>query len=164
GVFVDNAMALVDARIPAPTRAERRRAIVLATQRCAELGLTAVHDAGIDPEAISIYEELAEKGELPIRVFAMLAAGSAWAPGALPAAKPSAGAGRFRVFAVKAYADGALGSRGAALLTDYADDAGNMGLIRTTPDTLARLARLCLEHGYSLCVHAIGDRANRNTL
>jgi predicted amidohydrolase YtcJ len=68
------------------------------------------------------------------------------------------------VFAVKAYADGALGSRGAALLEPYADDPGNRGLVRTTPDTLERLARRCLERGYSLCVHAIGDRANRSVL
>jgi len=87
-----------------------------------------------------------------------------WAPDALPAEKPSAGDGRFRLFAVKAYADGALGSRGAALLEPYSDDAGNRGLVRTPPDTLELLAKLCLARGYPLCVHAIGDRANRMVL
>jgi len=164
GVLVDNAMELVEARLPAPTREQRRQAIALALKRCAELGLTAVHDAGIDPEEVSIYREMAEKGELPVRVFAMLAAGAALAPDALPAEKPAAGDGMFRLFAVKAYADGALGSRGAALLAPYSDDPGNTGLLRTTPDTLELLARACLEHGYQMCVHAIGDRANRIVL
>ena len=164
GVLVDNAMALVESKLPVPTREQRKRSISLALQRCAELGLTAVHDAGIDTEAVSIYRELAETGEMPVRVFAMLAAGEAWSPGALPAEKPSAGDGRFRLFAVKAYADGALGSRGAALLEPYSDDPGNRGLVRTPPDTLERLAKLCLEHGWPLCVHAIGDRGNRMVL
>jgi predicted amidohydrolase YtcJ len=164
GVLVDNAMELVESKLPVATREQRKRSIVLALQRCAELGLTAVHDAGIDTQAVSIYRELAGKGEMPIRVFAMLAAGNAWAVDALPAEKPSAGDGRFRLFAVKAYADGALGSRGAALLEPYSDDAGNHGLVRTTPDTLERLAKLCLERGYPLCVHAIGDRGNRIVL
>ena len=115
GVLVDNAMELVEARLPAPTREQRRQAIALA-------------------------------------------------PDALPAEKPAAGDGMFRLFAVKAYADGALGSRGAALLAPYSDDPGNTGLLRTTPDTLELLARACLEHGYQMCVHAIGDRANRIVL
>jgi len=164
GVLVDNAMQLVEAKLPAPTREYRKRSIKLALQHCAELGLTAVHDAGIDEEAVSIYRELAEQGELPVRVFAMLAASEAWASDALPAEKPSAGDGRFRLFAVKAYADGALGSRGAALLEPYSDDPGNRGLVRTPPDTLELLAKRCLERGYPLCVHAIGDRANRMVL
>ena len=165
GVLVDNAMELVESKLPVATREQRTRAISLALQRCAELGLTSVHDAGIDEEAVSIYRELAEKGAMPVRVFAMLAAGSALAsPDALPREKPSAGDGRFRLFAVKAYADGALGSRGAALLEPYSDDPGNRGLVRTPPDTLELLAKLCLERGYPLCVHAIGDRGNRMVL
>jgi len=164
GVLVDNAMELVESKLPAPTREQRTRAISLALERCAEMGLTAVHDAGIDTQAVAIYRELAEKGGMPIRVFAMLAAGAAWSPDALPTEKPSAGDGRFRLFAVKAYADGALGSRGAALLEPYSDDPGNRGLVRTTPDTLELLAKRCLERGYPLCVHAIGDRGNRMVL
>ncbi len=164
GVFVDDAMSLVEAKIAPPSREQVRASIVLATKRCAELGLTGVHDAGVDAEEVAIYRELAEKGELPIRVFAMLSAGASWAPDALPSEKPSAGDGRFRLFGVKAYADGALGSRGAALLAEYSDNPGNIGLLRTTPDTLELLAKRCLERGYSLCVHAIGDRGNREVL
>ena len=164
GVFVDNAMSLIESAIPPPTREQRKHAIVLALRRCAELGLTSVHDAGVDTTEIAIYRELAEHGEMPIRVFAMVAAGSAWSDDALPLTKLEAGDGRFRVFAVKAYADGALGSRGAALLADYSDDPGNVGLVRTTLDTLELLARRCLARGYPLCVHAIGDRGNRMTL
>ena len=164
GVFVDNAMSLVESKIASPTRAQRKHSIQIATRRCAELGLTAVHDAGVGTEDVEIYRELAQKGELPIRVFAMLSAESAWAPDVLPREKPTAGDGRFRLFGVKAYVDGALGSRGAALLADYSDHPGNTGLLRTTADTLEMLAKLCLDRGYSLCVHAIGDRGNRVVL
>ena len=164
GVLVDNAMSLVEAKIPAPDRGQRVRAIVLALRHCVELGLTAVHDAGVDGATLRIYRELAERDELPLRVFAMLSAESAWAPNALPEVKPTYADGRFRLFGVKAYADGALGSRGAALLAGYSDDRRNVGLVRTSADTLELLARRCLERGYSLCVHAIGDRGNRMVL
>ena len=82
----------------------------------------------------------------------------------LPHPPVAAGGGRFRVFAVKAYADGALGSRGAALLEPYSDEPGTTGLLVTTPDTLELIARLCLEHGYPMATHAIGDRGNRVAL
>src|SRR5262249_3066112 len=82
----------------------------------------------------------------------------------LPAKKVEAGGGMFRVFAVKAYADGALGSRGAALLAPYSDDTTNVGLLVTAPDTLEQIARAGLANGYPMCTHAIGDRGNRVTL
>jgi len=164
GVFVDNAMALVDRAVPPPTREQTRAAIVRAGEHCRKFGLTAVHDAGIGAEELSIYRELADAGQLPIRVFAMLSAATALQPGMLPATKVTAGDGMFRVFAVKAYADGALGSRGAALLAPYSDDSGNSGLLVTPADTLELIARRCLATGYTMCTHAIGDRGNRVTL
>jgi len=164
GVLVDRAMALVERAVPPATREQTRAAIVRAAEHCRSLGLTGVHDAGIDAAQLEIYRELADAGALPIRVFAMLSAATALQPGMLPAQKVSAGDGRFRVFAVKAYADGALGSRGAALLAPYADDTGNRGLMVTTPDTLERIARACIAAGYPMCTHAIGDRGNRVAL
>ena len=164
GVLVDNAMSLVDHAVPQPTRAQTRDAIVRALEHCARLGLTAVHDAGIDTMEVSIYRELADSGGLPIRVRAMLSAEYVTGRGSLPVAKITAGDDMFRLFAVKAYADGALGSRGAALLAPYSDDTTNTGLLRIHPDELEKLARLCLAAGYPLCVHAIGDRGNRMAL
>ncbi len=164
GILVDNAMALVERAVPAPSRERKRAAIVRAAAHCRSLGLTAVHDAGIGAEEVEIYRALADSNLLPLRVFAMLSAETALRPGMLPRQKVSAGDGRFRVFAVKAYADGALGSRGAALLAPYADDPGNRGLLVTSPDTLELIARACLAAGYPMCTHAIGDRGNRVVL
>ena len=164
GVFVDNAKQLIERAVPPPTRGQTRAAIVRALEHCRSLGLTAVHDAGIDTLELAIYRELAEKHALPIRVFAMLSAGAAMRGGMLPAEKVASADGMFRVFAVKAYADGALGSRGAALLAPYSDDPANTGLLVTSPDTLERIARLCLAAGYPMCTHAIGDRGNRVAL
>uniref|UniRef100_A0A832I2U0 Amidohydrolase n=1 Tax=Eiseniibacteriota bacterium TaxID=2212470 RepID=A0A832I2U0_UNCEI len=171
GVLVDNAMALVDRALPAAGAAETRDAIARALEHCARLGLTSVQDAGIGARELAAYRALAARGALPVRVFAMLAADAALASGGLDAVRDGrapatwrAGDGLFRVFAVKAYADGALGSRGAALLAPYADDPGNLGLLVTPPDTLELLARRCLETGLQLCTHAIGDRGNRLTL
>jgi hypothetical protein len=171
GVLVDNAMDLVDLVIPPPTPADVRTAIARAGGHCAKLGLTSVADAGTTAKELAAYGSLANAGKLPIRVFAWLSSATALGPGGLDAVRGgvrprawSAGDGMFRVTAVKAYADGALGSRGAALLAPYADDPGNTGLLVTTPDTLELLARRCLEAGLQLCTHAIGDRGNRETL
>ncbi|MEO5617344.1 MAG: amidohydrolase [Candidatus Eisenbacteria bacterium] len=164
GVLVDNAMTLVDRAVAPATREQTRAAILRAAEHCRSLGLTAVHDAGIDAAQVGIYRELAEAGRLPIRVFAMLSAATAMQPGMLPATKVNAGDGMFRVFGVKAYADGALGSRGAALLAPYSDDPGNNGLLVTTADTLELITRASLAAGYQMCTHAIGDRGNRVAL
>ena len=164
GVLVDNAMDLVERAIPKPSRADTRAAIVRALEHCRRLGLTSVHDAGVDSEEVAIYQDLVATNALPIRVFAMLLAETALRPGMLPRAKLESANGMFRVFAVKAYADGALGSRGAALLAPYSDDTTNTGLLVTPPDSLERIARACVAAGYQMCTHAIGDRANRIVL
>jgi hypothetical protein len=101
---------------------------------------------------------------MAIRVAAMLSSGAALHDDALRAPRTPGKDGAFRIFAIKAYADGALGSRGAALLEPYSDDPGNVGLLVTTADTLELLARKALEEGLPLCVHAIGDRGNRVAL
>jgi len=111
-----------------------------------------------------VYRKLEGSKALAIRVAAMLSAGAVLHGSALAARREPGPDGAFRVFAVKAYADGALGSRGAALLEPYADDPGNRGLLVTSPDTLEILARMSLEAGLPLCVHAIGDRGNREAL
>ena len=141
GVFIDNAMTLVESKQPQPTREQRKRSIVLALERCAELGLTAVHDAGIDTEEVSIYEELANEGKMPIRVFAMLSAADLVAR-TLPADKARS---RRRKFAVRGQGRrrAHFARRGAARAVP--DDAGNTGLLRTTPDTPELIARRCLE-------------------
>ena len=164
GVFVDNAMDLVGSAVPEVTVEQEAAAIVRSGRECARLGLTGVHDAGVDTTGLEAYRRLVASDELPIRYAVMLSSATALRPGALAAPRPVSADGRFRVFAVKAYADGALGSRGAALLEPYDDDPGNRGLLVTTPDTLELLARMSLRADLPLGIHAIGDRGNRVAL
>ncbi|HEY6147442.1 MAG TPA: amidohydrolase, partial [Thermoanaerobaculia bacterium] len=166
GVFVDNAMNLVTKAMPAPSQADFERWIVAATGACARLGLTEVQDAsGYGPADVASLEKLAAAGALPIRVYATVSPEA----GSLEAAfrkGPRVGRGGdfLTVRAIKAYADGALGSRGAALLADYSDEPGNRGLLVSPPERLAEVARGAREHGWQLWIHAIGDRGNRVAL
>ncbi|MBI3844353.1 MAG: amidohydrolase [Planctomycetes bacterium] len=180
GVFVDNAMDLVERVIPEPTHDEKAALLRRAMQECVENGLTEVHDAGVDLDTIACYRELAARGEMPLRVYAMIAGGGtsfATDPatdshGANPtldaflARGPEVGAadGLLTIRAVKLYADGALGSRGAALLEAYSDEPGNVGLLVTDPAELHAVTVRCLKAGLQVCVHAIGDRGNRVVL
>ncbi|WP_437593340.1 amidohydrolase [Sorangium sp. So ce1000] len=165
GVFVDNAMGLVEAKIPADPPAVRERRILRAAEAALSSGLTAVHEMGIDDETASVYRALAAAGRLPIRVYAYLA-GDGHLEG-LKARAPDVdptGTALFVLRGVKLFADGALGSRGAALLEPYADEPSTSGLLLMDREALARAARLVADAGFQLAVHAIGDRANRAVL
>lgn len=161
GVLIDKAMALVDEVIPPPTRAKRRAALQAAFDELARLGITSVHDAGIDTELAEIYYEIDDAGAIPIRVYAMLNA-DAWREFGPP--QPRAGPNHLEIRSIKAYLDGALGSRGAALLAPYDDDPGNEGLLFADRGEFAELARAASAAGYQVNVHAIGDAANRIAL
>jgi predicted amidohydrolase YtcJ len=160
GVFVDNAQRLVTP--PERTEAELRHAVELATEECLAKGVTSLHDAGQPTVAIALYERLAAAGELRIRLYVMASALSTMK--ALERPQQGKGGGMLEVRAVKVYADGALGSRGAALIEPYSDDPGNLGLLRTTPEEMLETARYALAHGFQVATHAIGDRANRIVL
>jgi len=161
GVLVDNAMALVERAIPPPGPDEARKDFVAGLEACAKAGLTGVGEAsGSSPEELAILEKLAKEAKLPIRVYATID------PKDLDAAlaRGPVFQGRLTVRAVKLYADGALGSRGAALLTDYSDAPGNRGLDVTPPAEIATLVEKAFRGGFQVWTHAIGDRANRTTL
>lgn len=160
GVLIDEAMNLVDAIVPKPDRATRERWIRKAIDRAAQLGLTAVHDMGVDQAGYDIFRELALQGALKIRVYAV---GAPEEAERLVEGKPESGAMLSRR-AVKLVVDGALGSRGAALIEDYSDDPGNRGLIITSRERIAAVSRRALENGWQVCVHAIGDLGNRTVL
>ncbi|MBI3451185.1 MAG: amidohydrolase [Acidobacteria bacterium] len=165
GVLVDNAMRLVESHIPPADRAHAKQAIVLALNRCLDVGLTEVHDAGISTEEESIYKELAAAGDLPIRVYAML--GGTQRPVNDAFAEPpilGMGGDFFTLRAIKLGIDGALGSRGAALFEDYADAPGQRGLITREPAEIESIARQAIAKGFQVCVHAIGDRGNAGAL
>jgi predicted amidohydrolase YtcJ len=161
GVFVDNAIGLVMKAIPEPAPEDIRRDYLAAFEACARAGLTGVGDAsGSTPEEISLLTSLAAEGKMPIRVYATVG------PKGLEEAiaKGPMRSGRLTVRAVKIVADGALGSRGAALLADYSDSPGNRGLDVTAPEETERLAEMAFRGGFQVWTHAIGDRANRVTL
>ena len=166
GVLVDNAMALVVGAAPPETDADRERWLAAGAAACARAGLTEVQDAsGYDAAGIAALERLAASGSLPIRVYATVSP----APDSLPKSlargrRIGRGADFLTIRAIKAYADGALGSRGAALLADYSDEPGRRGLLVTPPERLAEVALAARRAGWQLWVHAIGDRGNRVAL
>jgi predicted amidohydrolase YtcJ len=158
GVFVDNAQGLVEP--PERSPVEVRRALDLAMDECLAKGVTSLTDAGAGTEVVALYRELAARGALRTRLYAM----AAGLPTMRALGPPDPGRGMLAVRAVKLYADGALGSRGAALLEPYSDDPGNAGLLVTPPEGILEAARFALAHGYQVGTHAIGDRANRIVL
>lgn len=161
GVLVDRAMELVDAVVPTPTISIRDRALDLAFDELAADGVTSVHDAGISLTEARLYQARAAAGLLPIRVYAMLAGLETVHAFGAPFASPDE---RLVVRSMKLTADGALGSRGAALLEPYADAPTNRGLVIESAEALAAKIRNARELGYQVNVHAIGDAANRNVL
>jgi predicted amidohydrolase YtcJ len=166
GVLVDNAADLVGRVMPAPTKADRERRLLAGVRACARAGLTQVQDAsGYGPESVAALERLASRGELPIRVYATVSPDEKLLSESLRNGVRIGRGGDFlTVRAIKGYADGALGSRGAALLADYSDEPGKRGLLITPPERLEELAGQARRNGWQLWIHAIGDRGNRIAL
>ncbi len=164
GIFVDRASDLIESKIPAARPDEIRRRLQQSMKRCATLGLAQVHDAGIGPTELAEYRALLQANQMPIRIWAMLEGDEAWLESQLAAGVLQDAAGLLTIRAVKMYADGALGSRGAWLLTPYTDRPDTCGLPVNPPETLERIARLCARYGFQACTRAIGDRANRTVL
>lgn len=161
GVFVDNASGLVQSFIPEPTDAQRETWLLDAQRACLSAGLTMVHDAGVDTKSLAVLKRLWREGKWKLRVYVMLAAGELDAIREGPWQTPDS---VLVVRAVKGYCDGALGSRGALLLEDYSDQKAHRGMALTPKAGLASLAKTCAAARMQLCVHAIGDRANREVL
>lgn len=165
GVLVDNAQGVVSRVIPAASRAELREQTVAAIAEANRWGLTGIHDAGVGPEGIAVYEELAKEGRYNLRNYVMIRSNDSVLD-AFMRRGPQNGLhdGRLWIRAIKITADGALGSRGAALLEPYSDDPDNTGLLTTPPERIRSVAVRALRAGFQLNVHAIGDRGNRVVL
>jgi predicted amidohydrolase YtcJ len=164
GVLIDNAMQLVQRRIPAPTTEDKLAALQLAFAHLLALGITSMHDAGVDTALADIYQQLADNNQLPLRLYAMLSAKDPELGRWLQQGIVNDPQDWLDIRSVKIYGDGALGSRGAALLTDYSDQPGQTGLLVTQPDALSQIMKLTIDAGFQANVHAIGDRANRLAL
>ena len=168
GVFVDNAQELVGRVVPGPSRDALKRQVQAAIAEAQRWGLTGVHDAGAGPDVLDIYEELGRAGQLNFRMYAMISGGSdnaALLDRWLARGPQSAlYGGTLWIRSIKLYADGALGSRGAALLDPYSDDPKNNGLLVSPPEFILGVATRALKAGFQVNTHAIGDRGNRVVL
>ncbi len=163
GILVDKAMSLVGTYLPAPDKHDIRAAYRAATDVLLPLGVTGVHDAGIDIAETEVYISMADDGALKMRIYAMLANAG---PNLDAMGEPMIAYGNdhLDIRAVKIYADGALGSRGAAMLQPYSDDVENFGLPFVTADELFTSVHKANRMGFQVGVHAIGDRGNRLVL
>lgn len=166
GVLIDAAVGLVAAHIPRDSPKQIRAKLLRAMESCARAGLTSVHDAGVTRTALEEMRDLAADDELPIRVYAMLRANDRKTLHEYFASGPviGLGSGMLTIRSVKAMNDGALGSRGAALIEPYSDEPGSRGLTLVKQDALEKLTIDALKAGFQVCTHSIGDRANHETL
>lgn len=162
GVLIDRAQGLVAGKIPPPGEKQVRERLRRAALQCVRLGITSVHDAGVSRDALDAYRALIRERQLPLRIYAMIGGeGGLWRE--YLKRGPELG-DWLTVRSIKLVADGALGSRGAALKQPYADDPGNSGLLILQEKDIERVARDAVAHGFQVNTHAIGDRANRTVL
>jgi predicted amidohydrolase YtcJ len=161
GVLVDGAMDAVTRLIPDPTADELDAMLLRADAELQRLGLTTVHDAGIDEAVAAAYQRLVAAGRLRTRIHAMLQLPLDRLRPFLAKGPLVDVGGRLSIRAIKISADGALGSRGAALLEPYDDEPSTSGFLTTPEADLYAMTRAAADAGFQTCVHAIGDRANR---
>jgi predicted amidohydrolase YtcJ len=167
GVLINRAMNLVKDLFPPDSKEQQRDKFLKAVESCLAVGLTGVHEAGVGPEKISLYKQLIAEDRLPLRIYAML--GEQEVPvlevELLPYFRKHRledyGNSMLSVRSIKLFFDGALGSRGAAFFEPYADDPGNTGLLRITPEYITQVARAALQADMGVNTHCIGVRGNR---
>ena len=165
GAFRETASGLLDAARRAAIPPDPRRQAELAVQEVLSKGITSFQDAGSSFEVIDLFTQMVDDGTLGVRLWVMVREPNVRLAERLANYRMVGyGDDRLTVRAVKRAIDGALGSHGAWLLEPYIDLPGSRGLNTTPLDELAETARLAMEHDYQLCVHAIGDRGNRETL
>ena len=164
GILIDNAVDLVFEVIPEVGPEETRRRIKLAAEHCVAHGLTGVHEAGVGWKRAQVYRDMAAQGELDLRVYAMYTDNPATLEKAYAEGPVFTDGDMLTIRAIKLYADGALGSRGALLLEDYTDQPGHRGLPVTAADHMREVMTLGGEAGFQICTHAIGDGANHLVL
>jgi len=165
GVFIDAAEGYVQQVVPEYTAQEQALALAAANNVLRSYGVTSIHDAGVGIQTWELYQEFASQGKLDIRIYGMISgAGSTF--DALSVQGPITGLydDLLALRSVKLYADGALGSRGAALLSDYHDEPGNKGLLFVSQDEMNAMAEKVVSKGFQANIHAIGDAANRQVL
>lgn len=159
GILIDNAMQLVFNLIPAPTTEMKTKALLEAQKNCFAVGLTSVTDCGLPKETILLIDSLQKKGDLLMQINAMMDPSKENMDYFLK--KGPYQTDRLQVRSIKLYADGALGSRGAFLLSDYSDRPGDKGILINPELYFDSICKKAYDAGYQVATHCIGDGANR---
>jgi predicted amidohydrolase YtcJ len=162
GLLIDNAVDLVAARIPSADAAQSKAALLLAQANCFAIGLTSVHDCGLDFKTVELVEAMQKTGDLKMRMNIMLSDAKDNFDYAFKRGKIKTD--YLNVSSFKVYADGALGSRGASLLQPYSDKPEWSGFLLSSPEHFDSVANIIYEKGWQMCTHAIGDSGNRTIL
>jgi predicted amidohydrolase YtcJ len=167
GLLREKASALIREPPASPEAqlARDRKVLELADREALSKGVTSFQDAGSSFGTIDLMRKMVDEGAIGVRLWVMVREGNeSEAPKLAKYRMVDYGSGHLTVRAIKRQIDGALGSRGAWLLEPYSDKPDSTGLNTTSLDSLRETARLAIANGYQLCIHAIGDRANRETL
>ncbi|MCC7054878.1 MAG: amidohydrolase [Gemmatimonadaceae bacterium] len=165
GLLLNRAVPLLDDAVPQPTPAQRDAQVLRALHVMANAGFTGIHEAGVAPDVMASFERLASRDSLPLRVHAMLSGRDSALIRAWIRRGPYTSPDRMlSVRAVKAYYDGALGSRGAQLLADYSDQPGHRGIAGSAYGFDHRVVGDAMAAGFQVGIHAIGDAGNRASL
>jgi predicted amidohydrolase YtcJ len=162
GLLVDMAVEKVRSAIPPPTAAEIADALLAAQKNCFAVGLTSVHDAGLEKNVIDAIKSLNKDGSLKMRIYAILSPSHENIDTLMQ--KGIHKTDYLNIRSLKLYADGALGSRGARMTVPYSDDPDNSGLWLSTPENIQKMCALADSCGYQVCTHCIGDAANHKVL
>ncbi|MEJ0102111.1 MAG: amidohydrolase [Bacteroidota bacterium] len=162
GILIDNAVDLVSSKIPSSTEAQYKEALMDAQQNCFAVGLTTIDDCGLSYEAVLYIDSLQKKGDLKMRIYAMLSDSKPNYDFIFKNGKIKTD--RLNVRAFKVYADGALGSRGACLLQPYTDKPQWSGFLLSAQPHFDSVANIISQKGFQMCTHAIGDSGNRTML
>ena len=165
GVFIDAAQGYIGSEVPAPTLKEQKLALEKAYAQMAKMGITSVHDAGVSVAAWNLYKEFADQGKAKTRIYGMISgAGNTFDELSKNGPIYSYADDMLALSSVKLYSDGALGSRGAAMLRPYSDDPGNVGLLFMEQEEMDAAVSKVVGKGFQANIHAIGDAGNRQVL
>lgn len=166
GIFVERASGLIAQYIPANDRAQDKQALKMAQDACLRLGITGFHDAGQNRQVIELLQELRNENELPVRMYVMLTGFDEELLNEWYEKGPMIDSAQHTldIRSIKLNCDGALGSRGAWLLEPYSDRPGHYGYETLPMSFVESTSKKALQHGFQVCAHAIGDRANREIL
>ena len=164
GVLIDNAEELIWQKVPQESAQKWELAFDKVNDHLLSLGITSVHDAGVGYRGYQFFNKKLADGDFKVRVYGMLSGADDKLPEMLEQGFVNDSSDLLSIRSVKIYGDGALGSRGAALLVPYDDDKENTGLLVTKPEKLRVLFDQIFSHNFQINIHAIGDRANKIAL